>query len=151
MSDSFPAPEGAFSTEPPKAKDAPIPVVKLADRQRTPPAWRHYLLTALLAAVVAAFVAVVISVGVNVLFWGSAGAGGRLNQDGRVKVGAGIQEVFYPIPFAGPPNLVLEGGFNQHQLELKEQKADHFTIINNVQFPYVGELRWKAEGIRGEK
>jgi hypothetical protein len=159
MSDSSPTPEGAFSAERRKAKDAagpagdePVPVVKLAEPPRTPPVWRHYVLTVVLAAVVAAFVAAGVSIGVNVLFRGTGAPGGLLIQQGKLRLKAGQQqEVYYPIPFAGPPHLELEGSVEDwRKVVLKEQKADHFTVECPGLHPS-DEVRWKAEGIRGEK
>ena len=92
--------------------------------------------------------AAVVSAGMSFLLarGGSAGIDGRLKQDGKVTVGGhGEREVFYAVPFAGPPNLELHG-FDENAVIFKEQKADHFTLQNKG--PFQQEVRWKADGIR---
>ena len=167
MSDPSPAPEGAFVPEGRKTKGAPLPdgpppAVIPVKQQGPPSLFSRYGITVLVAALVAAVVAMVVSVGVNVLM--AKLGGGRddrliqegkatLIQEGDVTVGDAQEElqVFYVIPFAGPPHLQLEfraGPFDaMNFVKLKEQKADHFT----VQYTRKGDrvqLHWRAEGLR---
>jgi hypothetical protein len=161
MSDSSATPHGAFSDEPRKAKgdpapaaDAPTVTIAKPERPATPSSWRNLVGTLVVAAITAGVVACVISIGANLLLGRVSAPGGRLTQEGKVSLGAhGEREVFYAVPFAGPPNLELEtplgGVFAMENVKLKEQKADHFTIQNTGGGRH--ELRWRAEGIRAEK
>src|SRR3954452_8045487 len=55
---------------------------------------------------------------------------GTLTQAGEVSVSGGSEQViFYPVPFASPPNLEL--GRDQEWCKLVEQRADGFRIRNN--------------------
>src|ERR1022692_3027998 len=121
MSDTSPTPEGAFIPEDRKAEgdrgplpEEPATAVASVAQQRPPSFLQRQGIAVLVAAVVAAVVAVVvatsISVGLNLWMANSGGRGNRLVQEGKVTVPLNReQEVFYPIPFAGPPNVVLEG------------------------------------------
>jgi hypothetical protein len=51
-------------------------------------------------------------------------------------------DVYYPIPFASPPNLQLAGDTND--FELVEQQADHFTVRRRTAAPPT--VHWRAEG-----
>jgi hypothetical protein len=73
----------------------------------------------------------------------------RLTQQGSVTVPANSQqEVYYPVPYASPPNVQLSGpGVSQGSIQLKEQKADHFTAqCTSAHFTF--EVHWRAEGVR---
>ncbi|HTU18773.1 MAG TPA: hypothetical protein VMG10_11990 [Gemmataceae bacterium] len=70
---------------------------------------------------------------------------GTTCQEGKVKLRPGQEfEVFYPIPYASPPNLEISG--DTESCEIIEQKADHFHIR------YKGTLFanpcWKARGVK---
>jgi hypothetical protein len=54
------------------------------------------------------------------------------------------QDVFYAVPYAGPPNLEL--GNDCDDFEIIEQKADHFRIRNRGFFRTAAE--WTARGVR---
>jgi hypothetical protein len=155
MSDMSPTPEGAFtleSREQPSDRipslDATAPAVASTDHQRTPSVTRRHGVTVLIAATVAAVVATAISVGVQ--SW--VAKGDRLIQQGKVMVAIGGEhEVFYPVPFASPPNVQLEGnGVNWNAIKLTEQKPDHFKIKSTADFGLAQEIRWRAEGVRRE-
>jgi hypothetical protein len=53
--------------------------------------------------------------------------------------------VYYPVPYAQPPNLQFEETDKKGYLQIVDQKPDHFRVKNisgwNVDFP------WKARGI----
>ncbi len=67
-------------------------------------------------------------------------------QEGQVTVPANCEmDVFYPIPYATPPNLTFENGHND--CFLVEQKNNHFRIFNkNV--TKARTIDWKANGQR---
>ena len=155
MSDTSPTPEGAFLPEGQKLKgdrgprpEEPATAVPSVEKQRPPTLLRGQVVTILVAAVVAVVVAVTISASINLLWMASSGGrDDRLRQEGKTKVGPdGEREVFYAVPYAGPPNLEIESA-NLNFIKLKEQKADHFTIQSVVP----SEVRWRAEGIRAVK
>jgi hypothetical protein len=188
MSDTSSTPEGAFIPEDRKAKGDRGPAVASVEQQRPPSFLRRQGITVLVAAIVAAVVAVVvattISVGVQIWVAKSGGSDDRkLVQEGKVTVSDGsgdrklVQEgkvtvetnseleVWYKVPFASTPNLVLEVAPENKRwnvVSLKEQKADHFTI-KQTHTPHSGvlpigysdegraEVRWRAEGIRSGK
>jgi hypothetical protein len=153
MSAPSPAPEGAFSSEGRKAigaLDEPPPAV-IPIKKPAPSRLAGCGLTVLVAALVAAVVATLISVGVNLLMAKlGGGQGDRLVQEGKVIVGVqGEQQVFYPIPYAAPPNLQLGAGpADMHSVKITEQKPDHFKVmpVGGINAPR--EYRWRAEGIR---
>jgi hypothetical protein len=160
MNDSSPMPHGGFTSETPKAKGdtasaADVPAVNIAkpERPTTTSSGRNLVATLVAAAITAGIVACVVSIGVSFLFGRLSGPGGRLTQEGKISLGPhGEREVFYAVPFAGPPNLELEtplgGVFGMDSVKLKEQKADHFTIQNTD--GNRREVRWRADGIRAE-
>jgi hypothetical protein len=70
---------------------------------------------------------------------------GLLEQEGELDVKDGLtQTVFYPIPYASPPNLVVNDSF--HSVVVEEQACDHFRFRGVKAEPSVG---WKAKGLRG--
>ena len=75
-------------------------------------------------------------------------ADGMLEQDGRATIpGGSEQDVYYPIPFFGPPNLVLTGDTNY--VKLISQRRDHFRVKNvsdNTHFQ--GSIHWQAKGVK---
>ncbi len=156
MSDAPATPEGAFSSEGRKAKGEPIPLpeepapaLSSIEKPRPPSLWQRHGPTMVVAAIVAAVVAGVVSIGV-VWLGRRGGPDGRFVQDGTVMVPLdGEREVFYAVPFAGPPNLALDGNVNWNAIKLKEQKADRFTIQCTANVGFAAEVHWRAEGMRG--
>ena len=69
-----------------------------------------------------------------------------LAQSGTVTIPAGpVHDVYYPIPYASPPNLELDDPL--HACEIVEQKADHFRVrINGVAGS--AAVKWNASGVR---
>src|SRR5262245_7547605 len=66
-------------------------------------------------------------------------------QSGTVKIPAGgDMDVYYPIPYAGPPNLTTETTWND--CTVVEQKADHFRVHNPSSFSR--EVTWRARGMK---
>ncbi len=65
-------------------------------------------------------------------------------QRGKVAVPPGEElDVYYPVPFASPPNLRTETTFSD--CSVIEQKPDHFRIKNpNV---FSRDLTWEARGV----
>jgi hypothetical protein len=72
------------------------------------------------------------------------GPDGTTCQEGKVSVEDGQElDVYYPIPYASPPNLEISGDSESYQII--EQKADHFRIRNQcVNRRY--QWNWKARG-----
>jgi hypothetical protein len=130
--------------------------------------WKEQWVTVLVAALVSAFVAAITAAGVTVVLnagssdapWVEVGAtavkpgkatkaAGTLIQQGTCSVRSEPPaEVFYPIPFAGPPHVSLSGA-NAADCVLVEQRADHFKAKLGPNFPFVTTVTWKAEGLRG--
>jgi hypothetical protein len=54
------------------------------------------------------------------------------------------QDVFYPVPYAHPPNLEL--GEDCDDCVILEQKEDHFRVKNQSFF--TANVGWQARGIR---
>jgi hypothetical protein len=72
-------------------------------------------------------------------------ADGTFCQEGEIHVLKGDeQDVYYPAPYAGPPNLELTD--NVDQCLVLEQKPDHFRVRNPG--PFESTLHWKARGLR---
>ena len=72
---------------------------------------------------------------------------GMLIQEGETQVGAGAErDVFYPIPYASPPNLEIDSTFNHYQLI--DQKEDHFRV-RNTSNAFCLKCEWKARGLKG--
>src|SRR5262249_22617919 len=74
---------------------------------------------------------------------------GCLTQSGSVTIPPGAeQDVYFPIPYASPPNLAL--GDWPEGCVLIEQKADHFRIRNMHRGGLgAAEVDWTAKGVRG--
>jgi hypothetical protein len=69
---------------------------------------------------------------------------GLLIQEDTIELhGAAAQTIYYPVPYAGPPNLVVESTF--HTVVIEEQAADHFRVRCDDPF---GKVDWKAKGQR---
>ena len=69
-----------------------------------------------------------------------------LSQTGSVTVVHGQElQVYYPVPYASPPNLELDD--NLHRYEIIDQKPDRFRI-RNVSGLGNFEVRWTARGVR---
>jgi hypothetical protein len=111
---------------------------------------RERLITLVAAAIVAALVAVVMVFGLRA-FQGNVAYGPGilernqlLQQQGKVKVfNDKPVEVYYPIPYASPPHLTIQGDVH---VNLLEQKPDHFK----VQGVDAGgtDVQWSAQGQR---
>jgi hypothetical protein len=76
---------------------------------------------------------------------------GVLCQEGKVTFQRGSsQVVYYPIPYASPPNLEInqDGPFCfSDDVILVEQKDDHFIVRTNSSGSPV-TVRWRARGLR---
>ena len=76
---------------------------------------------------------------------------GVLTQEGTILLQPGSEQtVYYPIPYAQPPNLELEDEHNVHQYcVVQEQKPDLFRI-SYPQPHHKGYITvtWKARGVR---
>jgi hypothetical protein len=79
-----------------------------------------------------------------------AGEHGTFTQTGSVGVQKGQEiEVYYPVPFASPPNLQIDDMWNTHVVI--EQTATHFRIRNDTPIRQVfggASVDWTARGIR---
>jgi hypothetical protein len=76
---------------------------------------------------------------------------GPLVQKGEVTVPAGTeQDVYYPIPFASPPNLTIRDMIEE--CVVVDQKPDHFRIRNERKLgvSVCGHVavQWTARGLR---
>jgi hypothetical protein len=70
---------------------------------------------------------------------------GTLVQSGEAKVpGDAELDIFYPAPFAGPPNLTVDDTFNH--CVVVSQFPDHFRVKNT--FGIRQEMKWTARGVR---
>ncbi|HEY7428396.1 MAG TPA: hypothetical protein VH682_29455 [Gemmataceae bacterium] len=70
---------------------------------------------------------------------------GTVCQEGKVSMHQGQElDVYYPVPYTSPPNLVLNG--DADKCEIVEQKADHFRI--RCKDPYDATPHWQARGLR---
>jgi hypothetical protein len=70
---------------------------------------------------------------------------GTICQEGKTSVHKGEElDVYYPVPYASPPNLVLCG--SSDDCEIIEQKADHFRI--RCKGPFDRTPQWQARGLR---
>ncbi|MFO0843671.1 MAG: hypothetical protein U0797_14950 [Gemmataceae bacterium] len=56
--------------------------------------------------------------------------------------------VYYPIPYASPPNLDVKTAFGD--VVLLDQKPDHFRVAWKGSGPTFGadQVKWKAKGVR---
>jgi len=121
--------------------------------------WKEQRLPMLVAAIVAALVSALIAALVTIALvsalstyqrpgTGATGGRGTLVQQGTVVVTPGNPaEVYYPVPYAVPPNLVLEGP-NAMSCIMLEQKQDHFKVRTIWVSDHPGiNVRWKAEGV----
>jgi hypothetical protein len=71
---------------------------------------------------------------------------GILEQEGVVTLPRLMeQDVYYPVPYVGPPNLSIESPF-QHCV-LMSQKADHFRVMNTCNTG-PEDVHWKAKGVK---
>ena len=69
---------------------------------------------------------------------------GVLAQKGEVRCGPDTPVVvYYPVPYASPPNLETHDHF--HQWTILEQKADCFRVVQNSPGP---PMNWTARGVR---
>lgn len=70
---------------------------------------------------------------------------GTFAQEGEVNVpGNGVLQVFYPAPYASPPNLTAEDTFNH--LRIVEQTPGYFRVENTGGLS--AKCCWKARGVR---
>jgi hypothetical protein len=112
--------------------------------------WKEQRATVLVAALVAA----VTATGVSALMTtGGPSIGGprrgTLTQQGSTIVRGEPLEVYYPVPYAGPPNVSLEDGSGRNCVIL-EQKPDHFKVKLDEQWALNPvSIKWKAEGVPG--
>ena len=68
------------------------------------------------------------------------------SQTGKQEVPPGQElEIYYPVPYAGPPNLVAATTFSECQVI--EQRPDRFRVKNTTSSPH--ELTWTARGLKG--
>lgn len=76
--------------------------------------------------------------------------GDVLTQQGCVATLASKEEreVYYPIPYATPPNLELttESACDRHDVQILEQKEDRFRI--KAKSALLSSVTWKARGVR---
>jgi hypothetical protein len=105
------------------------------------------LLSAPVGATAAALMLTIIMGCMSLQIGCKTGPDGTICQEGKVSL-EGHQEldVYYPVPYASPPNLEIEGdsGF-----DIIEQKADHFRLRCKVL--HIGgdgrtHWNWKARG-----
>jgi hypothetical protein len=73
---------------------------------------------------------------------------GLQEQEGRGTIsGRSELDVYYPVPFFGPPNLELQG--DPEDVKLMYQRRDHFRIKNvSDNTHYVASFSWKARGVK---
>jgi hypothetical protein len=71
---------------------------------------------------------------------------GTVCQEGKVELHPGQSlDVYYPAPYASPPNLELTG--DTDKCEILEQHADHFRLVSRGTSNACPQ--WHARGLRG--
>jgi hypothetical protein len=71
--------------------------------------------------------------------------GDAFTQTGCATVrGKAKQDIYYPVPYAFPPNLEATDNFGH--CEVVEQRADHFRVRNRDGLD--ATVRWTARGVR---
>ena len=122
-----------------------------------PGAWRVYLVSALVACVVAAATAF-ITVRLLIPAPNTLATSPEVQSVANTKIYEGVvevriggePEVFYPTPFASPPNLTFPDGLAEMQCQVTEQKAGSFKLqrAGIVPFgaPALAKVKGKAEG-----
>ncbi len=71
--------------------------------------------------------------------------GNLTKQTGTIHVPPGQEVmVYYPGPYASPPNLVVDDTF--HQCSVIEQRPDGFRVKNSS--PFAQDVTWSARGMR---
>jgi hypothetical protein len=69
-----------------------------------------------------------------------------LTQEGTVSLRPGSEQtVYYPLPYASPPNLELQDNYDSY--EVVEQKETCFRIRSGSS-PWNRPATWKARGVR---
>jgi hypothetical protein len=143
-------------TEKPPVRLPPASVLEESSPPR-PSFWKTQGLTILVAAVVAGVVAAVAALLVTIglsrflaspktqVVAGEASRPGTLHQEGAAVLRTEPVEVYYPVPYETPPNLVLEGP-NSPNCVITEQKQDHFKAKTTINFGGVN-VSWKAQGM----
>ena len=77
-------------------------------------------------------------------------AGEVLVQTGKLQpTGETEQDVFYPIPYASPPNLTIDDTFAS-DVVIVDQQPDHFRVrfVKNKPLVRVFGVEWTAKGLR---
>lgn len=70
---------------------------------------------------------------------------GVMAQKGELNQGhGGPVTVYYPMPYASPPNLELHDPF--HRCKVLEQRADCFVVV--MDGPGIPSVDWTARGVR---
>lgn len=116
---------------------------------------RARLLAAVVCGLVAGISCMSIGIGNKTV---DPSAGGTLKQQGEFNLldsPQGTVDVYYPRPYASPPNLRLSGNDLVHTvadcIEIVEQKPDHFTLRRKgsgpLLFPADKHFTWHAEGL----
>ncbi len=75
---------------------------------------------------------------------------GQINLRGQLSPEV-VQTVYYPVPYASPPNLQVGGdGFLDEAIVLVEQHPDHFKYRTSGSHVFGGSIpiRWTARGVR---
>jgi hypothetical protein len=68
-------------------------------------------------------------------------------QTGTFAVKGGDElDVYYPAPYASPPNVTFKCMFNEYDFVPVGQYPDHFRVKNTGHFG--GEVTWEAKGVR---
>ncbi len=72
---------------------------------------------------------------------------GMLAQDGKIPERPGKEQiVYYPVPYASPPNLTLTD--NAKDCDIVEQKENYFRIRFLASAKPQQEVTWTARGVR---
>ena len=110
------------------------------------PAARRWIAASALAILLVIFLGCVsINIG-----WplGESGTEDVLVQKGTLHPSDFDQDVFYPIPYASPPNLTIDEPFHRDVL-IVEQEADHFRVRYTKDKPLaIFGVEWTARGTR---
>lgn len=71
---------------------------------------------------------------------------GTFAQCGETPILAGCeQDIYYPIPYASPPYLEIDGTFSE--CTIVEQHADHFRVKSTASH-FSRNVKWTAKGVK---
>jgi hypothetical protein len=58
-----------------------------------------------------------------------------------------VRDIYYPIPYAAPPNLEITCTFHNNDIDLVDQHAEFFRI-RNTSTQWSRDVDWKSRGVK---